>query len=77
MLAIRERAAAPTTAPKHNRQLESYRDSVSGSRAKLQVGKLLLTLQAPLSQNQRKEYWVEFESRLRRYVDLKICEGTL
>ena len=55
MLAIRERAAVPTTAPKHNRHNESYRSSVSTSIAKLQIGEFLLTLQAPLSQNQRKE----------------------
>jgi hypothetical protein len=76
MLSQRNRAAVPTTAPKNIQLSESYRNSASASRTKLQIGELLLAL-APLSKNQQKEYWVQFEAILKRYLDLRICEVAL
>lgn len=68
--------SAEATAQNYNRLNQSYQDSVAASRAKLQIGELLLALQAPLSQNQQKKYWVEFESKLRQYLNLKFIEVT-
>lgn len=69
-----KKTAAPTAARKHNRQSESYRNSVSESRAKLQIGELLLFLQTPLNQIQKRKYWRLFEVRLSEYLDLRFCE---
>ena len=52
-----EKAAAPTAAPnKNNQQSKPYRNSVSESRAKLQIGELLwfLYLEPSLSWQQMK-----------------------
>ena len=49
--------------------------SQSSNELKEQIGTLLLVLQKPLNQEQQKEYWALFESKMRQYVDLKICEG--
>ena len=79
MLSQRNRAAAPTTAPKNNRQNESYRDFVPQSREKLLVGEFLWFLyrQTSLSQRQEKNCLAVFDSQLRRYLDLKFCGGKL
>ena len=81
MLAQKETAAhsdkqAAFRNESHNKP---YQDCALPSRAKLknQLGELLLYPQASLSKNRRKEYWAQFESTLRRYLDLKICGRTL
>jgi len=75
MIAAKQKAVALTTASTTNQHNESYRNSVSASRAKLQIGTPLLALQAPLSQEQQRKHWQLFESKLRQYVGLKICGG--
>lgn len=76
MLSKKSKAAAPATAPKNTQQHESYRNSVSASRAKLQIGEILLALKAPLSPEQRRKHWQRFEAKLRQYLDLKFTEVT-
>jgi len=49
MLGQRNRAAAPTTAHKNNRQSESYQSCAPASTVKLRIGTLLLALQMPLN----------------------------
>jgi hypothetical protein len=53
----------------------SYQKDSKLSSLKLQVGELLLYLQTPLPQNEQQNYWQVFESCLRRYIDLRFCEG--
>jgi len=78
MLNKKDKAAhcAQQAAQTNNQQYKAYRNSVSVSRAKLEVGELLLTLQTPLSQEQQKKYWQLFGVMLRQYVDLKFIEVT-
>ena len=52
----------------------SYQNHPGQSIAKLQIGTLLLALQRPLSQKQRKICWTLFETRFRDYVDQKLCK---
>jgi len=54
MLSERQEAAAPTAAPKNTLQGRAYHRPTPESTAKLQVGTLLLALQSPLNQRQRK-----------------------
>ena len=77
MLSTKRKAAtsAEATAPKYNRLSQSYQDSASTSREKLQIGTLLLALQRPLSHKQQKICWVLFEALLRQYLDMKISGG--
>lgn len=76
MLSTKDKAvtSAEETASTNNRYSGSYRNSVFASRAKLQIGTLLLALQTTLSQQQREKTWHIFELKLWRYIDLKYCE---
>ena len=74
MLIKRQEAAACATARENKQLNKSYRNSVSDSREKLQIGEFLLYLQQPLSQIQQKKGWALFELKLKQYVDLKYCE---
>jgi hypothetical protein len=69
--------SAKATASTNNLHTESYRNIPYESRAKLEIGTLLLALQSPLSQKQQKICWALFEARLRQYLDLRICEVAL
>jgi len=75
MLKTKQKAVALTTAQKNNQHSKNYHNSSAQSRVKLQenLAEILLYLQTPLNQNQRKEYWVQFESKLRQYLELKFC----
>lgn len=77
MRAEKEKATAGTVTPKNTQLTESYRNSVSASNIKLQIGTFLLALQTPLSQEQRKRYWGQFESILRQYLDREVNVGVL
>jgi len=74
-----KKAAALTTASKNNQHSRVYHSPLGRSSGNLreQLGVLLLYLQTPLSPDNRKTCWALFESRLRQYVDLKICGGAL
>jgi len=78
MRAEKQKATAVTMASKNKMHNKSYRNYAQRSRAKLkkEIGALLLYLQTPLSQSQKREYLRLFEARLRRYVDLKIRGAT-
>ncbi|GAF76836.1 unnamed protein product, partial [marine sediment metagenome] len=70
-IAEKQKAAAPTTAQKNLERRKSYRDSASASNVKLQIGKILLYLQTPLKQEERRNCWALFEAKLCQYYDLK------
>ena len=72
MLSKKRRGVSDKTAPNNNQLQESYRNSASVSRVKLQIGELLLALQTPLNRKQERNIWVLFESKLRQYYDLKV-----
>jgi len=75
MKAKRKKATAGTaTLKKIIRQDESYQKPNDATRAKLQIGELLLCLQRPLNHNQRREYWLLFESMLKQYLHFKCSE---
>jgi len=76
MITVTQKAAAGTATPTNKQQNESYPNTQLMSSVKAQIGVLLLTLQTPLTQNQRKERWAQFESELKQYFDLK-CMGVL
>jgi hypothetical protein len=63
------------TADKNESHYKAYPKAVLLSSLKMQVGELLLYLQTPLPQNEQQNYWQVFESCLRRYIDLRFCEG--
>ena len=56
---------------------KSYHNCSVESRAKLQIGTILLALQRPLSDKQQRICWALFEARLRDYVELKLSGGTI
>lgn len=67
--------APKTMAKNHNNLNESYHHSPYKSSGKLkeQIGELLLCLQTPRSHHEQQKCWVQFESMLKRYVDLESC----
>lgn len=69
--------SAEATAQDYNRLNKSYRNCApkSSDNLKEKIGELLLYLQALPIQGQQGRYWDLFESKLRRYVDFRICEG--
>ena len=69
----KRRAVSDKATPKNIQQRKSYRNSVSASRAKLQIGELLwfLYLEPSLSQQQKSRCWQIFELKLREYLDVK------
>ena len=76
MLSTKDKAVplfpvAKATASTNNLQVKSYRTSAPVSIAKLQIGTLLLALQAPLNLKQQENGWQLFGVMLRQYVDLK------
>lgn len=77
MIAERQKAVALTTTPKNNQHSKDYRNFSPQSRVKLQenLAEILLYLQTPLKQRHREKCWHIFESKLRRFIDLKICGG--
>ena len=81
MLGNKDKAAtsAEATAQNYNQLNESYQSCASKSIANLkkEIGKLLLYLLTPLNQEQQEKCWQLFESSLTRYVELKICRGTV
>ncbi len=81
MLGNKDKAAtsAEATAQNYNRLKKSYRNCAPRSSANLkkEIGKLLLYLLTPLNQEQQEKCWQLFESSLTRYVELKICRGTV
>jgi hypothetical protein len=81
MLGNKDKAAtsAEATAQNYNQLNESYQSCAPRSSANLkkEIGKLLLYLLTPLNQEQQEKCWQLFESSLTRYVELKICRGTV
>lgn len=55
---------------------KAYRKDAPLSSLKMQIGELLLCLQA-LSENERQEQWPVFESEFKQYADLRFCEVNL
>lgn len=78
MITVKQKAAALTAARTTKQQVESYQSFTQQSRENLKekIGMLLLALQIPLSQEQRKAYWILFDSILRQYLDFR-CSGVL
>ena len=80
MISEKDRAEtlSEATAQKHTIQTERYKHSrcKSSVNLKQQIGTMLLALQASLSKNQQKEYWVQFEPMLEQYLDFR-CSGVL
>ena len=65
---------AERTAQNHKPCKIHYNTSTAVSRERLQLGELLLQLQAPLKDGQQQGQWKLFEVRLREYLDLRACE---
>ncbi len=68
---------AKATAQYYHPLNKSYRNPVSTSRAKLQIGTLLLALQSPLSRHEQQKCWALFESKLKQYLDFRCSEVAL
>lgn len=64
----KQEAVAVTTAPKSTLQSGAYQRLAPESTAKLQIGTLLLALQGPVNQRQRKTGYRLFEALLAEYV---------
>lgn len=73
MIKIKSKAAASAkvTAQINNPYTESYRNIAYESRAKLQIGMLLLALQTPLNQDEKAKLWTQFELMLTEYISVK------
>jgi len=71
--------SAEATAQNYNRLSKSYRNCApkSSDNLKEEIGELLLYLQALPIQEQQRKYWALFESKLKRYVGLRACGGTV
>ena len=71
-----QKGAAPT-APKCNRQDESYRNGVlvSSKNLKYEIGELLFCLELPVGPGLSQVGWALFERLLRRYVGLTHTGG--
>jgi hypothetical protein len=67
-----KKAAAVTAAGKKKLQNETYPKPAQLSSLKMLIGELLI-----FGNKERKETWWLFETKLRQYVDLKICGGTI
>ena len=79
-MTLKERkAAAPTAAPRHNRDNGVYHNlhRPSSEKAKEQLGDILLALHTPLERQQRGQLWRSFERQLHHYVDLRELGGAL
>jgi len=73
----KERAAAPTTAPKHYLQSELYQKSEPLSSLKSEIGILLFCLQFPIGHEASRIGWMLFERLLRRYISQRIPQSAL
>lgn len=73
--AVATDSEAPEPMANHNNLNESYHHSPYKSSGKLkeQIGELILYLQTPRSHHEQQKCWVQFESMLKRYVDLESC----
>lgn len=65
-----KKAAAGTAARKNKLQIEPYQKGKPLSNLKQQIGELLL-----FGDSQKGNFWGRFESKLRRYTDLRISGG--
>ena len=65
-----KKAVAGTTAKYNKRQHAQYRKVPAVSSLKMLIGELLI-----FGNEQRKETWWLFDSKLRQYVDLRISGG--
>ena len=77
MILNSKRAVASTTAQEDDRQPTRYNISPcrSSKNLKMQLGVVLLHLQTPLAEKERRTYLGTFETLLAQYADLKLCEG--
>ena len=66
-----KKAVALTTATKNKLHNEVYLKAALLSRAKEQIGHLLLYLQIT-PETDRQVYWQQFETSLREYLDLRL-----
>jgi len=67
----KNRGASDKAAPEYKFQSESYRNSTSVSRVRLQIGELLL-----FGNKGRKEFWKLLEVLLNQYFEFSYLGGT-
>ena len=71
----KERAAVPTTALKQYLQDKSYREAMSPSSLKSEIGILLLCLQFPVGRELSQIGWMLLERLLRSYIGHRISQS--
>ena len=66
-----KKAAAVTAARKNELCHQSYRKVIPLSSLKIQIGEILLCLQRPLNQNERRICWQAFERTLQEFYQIE------
>lgn len=67
-----KKASASTLAIRNKQHDKSYLKVQPLSSLKMQIGELLLCLQAPLGETEQKRYRQQLEKTLREHIDLKL-----